>query len=1481
MRHVPARRFVRAALSSLLAVAPALLVSGAGLSGCAEPVKDVNRVQGNYLKKSDLEGEWYMLTTVVDVPPTRAVSFAGETGKLERVRFEFHENELVAYRSYPQIPGADTPATDVAFDGKDQPLAIWPVESQFDIKREYNASTGEQDNVLEENTSDRLWFQREYARVDWSASEIHNFDFILNFSWEDDFDWTGAVNVAHTSYVSAEEGGPDAFYRETNTDGVTKYFDVLAKWDVEPDLYYCWWLPASDCAGAEVTSRTSFSRVPENPQYEPFHYDDQLMSRFGYFRSERYTYDEQLGIRDAGRQYLINRHDIWAASYDADGKTIPLPKRETKTVPYYLSPTFPSDPLLDQAAVATMAQWNDAAKKAVASVRGVSPAEVKGPPIFTLCHNPVNDKDDKACGDIGFAPRMGDLRYSVLHWVDTDTMEGLLGYGPSAADPLTGETISGKAYIYGAAIGTYARYATDVIRLANEDLDEQALVHGSYFNKEVAARAKGQPSVARHDPRLDAVPLSKRLMGQRAHGHQKLDPARLKQYDPGAVRQRLEAAQAAGMAPDVGGSVKKQRPGLAPSRPLMAEQSKALRKYKNRLRAHSVDLVDMVEPNIAGLVEKYKGRTDYDAIWHELRAEIFASTAEHEVGHTMGLRHNFQGSYDSLNYPDQYWEERAENLPDPTTGIKSYGDLYETETLTQAQSESGMRQHQYSSIMDYGFNWANDINGLGKYDFAAFTFGYTSGSYEANGDRCSMYPSEPKTAGKCLAELPGYIEVFTKTRSQLPDIKAADGTTLPGAAKILTTSERGSVYEDSGLPSISALERYHYTTVANSFPALADFSEAGRKPMLYADYLDTRTADRSNDADRPIRVPYMFCSDEWESGVMSCRMFDQGADPFELAKSTVDQYRSYYWFVNFRRDRTSFSESDAYDVYLNNTFLPLSDLFQFWLWAPSGYDAAFDTSYEVATNFGFNVFAEALSTPPYGSYCEGRNGHLIHLSDEPVVRDERTSENLSCKPGGQRYNLAPGIGRRAISRFDEQAGYYLEDKPLESGHVWTASAALAGLTDPESYIVGQEGDAGTYLLGYYDGFPDEMEKLLDSILARDYASFAPRARLAAGQSVDGGPLDIVLDYPPMAALHDYQANLSFNPETGTVVGQPSPDENPDAPPGGAAGLCDDCTQDSDCSGYTGALGGTYCVAFADRHACMVDCTEQGATCPSGTTCIGGNCLPQGRHTCDELQGVCDATHPSGRCDAGQTCVEGACAASHWSPVVETDATFWIDQDILFEGFFNTTVTYTTRFSDQLNVFRPGTADEVDADPAVSERYEFTDPFSGVRYAAVQERCDLRRPADRGTPVCGQCVVDAQCAGYTGRPDGTMCAFLDGKNKPGTCLQRCTQGADQCSDGYSCNANQVCEPLLACAPPTPDCATFGAEDTGAVKMVKRGQNLMAAYDAAFKAYFADDGSDPAREQRLRDEWSSLYWDLRGHVDLIELLRSNFHWFGGIF
>ena len=142
------------------------------------------------------------------------------------------------------------------------------------------------------------------------------------------------------------------------------------------------------------------------------------------------------------------------------------------------------------------------------------------------------------------------------------------------------------------------------------------------------------------------------------------------------------------------------------------------------------------------------------------------------------------------------------------------------------------------------------------------------------------------------------------------------------------------------------------------------------------------------------------------------------------------------------------------DTYYSRVFLPISDVFQSWYVAPYGFDALFDQSYDLAISSGFNLIAEALTTPAYGEYCEDRSGRLIHLSDEPVLQGETPYGIESCQDPNDRFFIRPGDGRRPFSTFASQTGYYFFDKVLESGHYWTTLAALWGLLDPEAYVLG-------------------------------------------------------------------------------------------------------------------------------------------------------------------------------------------------------------------------------------------------------------------------------------------------------------------------------------------------------------------------------------------------------------------------------------------
>jgi hypothetical protein len=43
------------------------------------------------------------------------------------------------------------------------------------------------------------------------------------------------------------------------------------------------------------------------------------------------------------------------------------------------------------------------------------------------------------------------------------------------------------------------------------------------------------------------------------------------------------------------------------------------------------------------------------AVRKMIRHPLFDAVTAHEVGHTVGLRHNFSGSYDAWNYLPEYW----------------------------------------------------------------------------------------------------------------------------------------------------------------------------------------------------------------------------------------------------------------------------------------------------------------------------------------------------------------------------------------------------------------------------------------------------------------------------------------------------------------------------------------------------------------------------------------------------------------------------------------------------------------------------------------------------------------------------------------------------------------------------------------------------------------------------------------------------------
>jgi hypothetical protein len=1100
-------RWMSAAMAAMVAI---------GAAGCAQDVGDIDRTQPNRLAKKDLEGVWYFKQTVTDAPAQLDYIFTGySSGGLEKIRWEIREDYLIAYRAYEFQPGTDQDAGEVVHGGtrvkgadpsgdpsddaelyKGQPVAAFRIQSHFDVQRAYNTSTGEQSNLVIENMSDRPWNERDYLRVDWSTNYISRLEFLT------DMNQVSAL----TYFVQEQEGGADAMHTERRESGELGYFDFVSKLSLNPDMRSCYYYDVN-CIPGEVKVRSSFYRLEElERDYEPAFYDDRSMNKFGYFRTEREVWDRREGFSDQKAIFLANRHDLWFNDYKrdgegnylrtADGRRIPTPmkEREPKPVVYYMSPNMPETAIPYVMEIGE--DWDRAFTRTVAAAKGMTPAQVTAEfgPMYLMCPNPVLADSPAGCdprpvaertdakGDyIPFEARIGDLRYNLFWWVDQpQNPSGLLGYGPSFSDPETGELISGTAYVYGASIDLYSNYGVEVVKLLSGDWTEPEFQAGAdvteylkdHLNPEIDPRARmGEEAwqrlsetplvgrdlsgrdllVGKQRDKLDLLVQEgpRQFFDDRVLRHQQATQTMIKAgWDRKIMDSEILAALDRGEQPRRLSEMSEQeiQEFLQQRNPL--ELSGLLKRgqaWRDKLARQNIYMADFTDNAVIGAAKRFAGEKDYQKVWQIMRGDVLRATGAHEVGHTLGLRHNFQGSYDAINFFDKYWDLRKENLKAPV----SIADIYTLNAQTPAQIDGDMRGLQYSSIMDYHSRFSGDWAGIGKYDEAAILFAYTFGTYdEVTSAHTGPMPREE-----------GYVETFTGMDAVSADrIRKFDNRRSPAAR--------------------SLLENWHYATIVTGM--------GGPEPLKQRDIMrwsKLRPLIEARTADRPVEVPYLFCSDEIRGALVSCDAGDLGADPMEIVQSAYDNYFSYYPLTHFRRERRHFDANGL----LNRSYSTMRTfltVYQQWLIGNQQVeDAILNNYYILASGMGFNTLFRVMSTPQYGTYKRQGDGSYAWQTFE-------RKEN----PAADEVVVKMGDGRRLRSIYDANSGYYYFSRLQESGHFWDWIGAILVAIEPTARTVAVDtaADREAYMVPFYLLFEDEMTSLFNSQITDNFGELGPK-----------------------------------------------------------------------------------------------------------------------------------------------------------------------------------------------------------------------------------------------------------------------------------------------------------------------------------------------------------------------------------------------------
>ncbi|MCK6571865.1 zinc-dependent metalloprotease [Myxococcota bacterium] len=552
--------------------------------------------------------------------------------------------------------------------------------------------------------------------------------------------------------------------------------------------------------------------------------------------------------------------------------------------------------------------------------------------------------------------KVGDVRFSFLNWVNEQQPDGPLGYGPSGTDGENGRIISANANIYGAALDNYARNAVDTVRAINGDLALSDLLQGKNVADWLERSQAAEMQTAGQG--LSAATIAKAEgRRQKVRTQMGLEPAAIqpgKAIDPRAMSAEFKAVQAlakpapleraarsegqarldrAMQDPDFAALMvpKELEQLLAPvfnagepaDRPSPAlkqaatEAATDLRAFAERIEKrnawlgnHRIDTFEMIDDAVIGLALELKDR-DPEELFQLLRREIYRGVTLHEIGHTMGLTHNFEGSIDALNYQDEYWKKMGDIPP---------GD--NDDNGIDDRAEARVPEFTYSTIMDYHGRFNSDTKGLGKYDHAAMKAAYAR-KIEVFDDNVKL-PAIPGI-GLYVAYVYGADAVPSLLND---DLKALTARKDVAVEEVVRDRSKGiqantaAIIDSIGNPDV-------------------EIHVARDVPYAYCEHA------------------YLFRS--------RCKMFDQGSSNHEVVHNSISRYWNYYFFNNFRRGRM---ETGFINGFMGRQAGLLDDLtYAVRYYVYGNQTSAIGRDYLKAALESLNFISRVMGTPVPGRHC--------------------------------------------------------------------------------------------------------------------------------------------------------------------------------------------------------------------------------------------------------------------------------------------------------------------------------------------------------------------------------------------------------------------------------------------------------------------------------------------------------------------------------